>query len=418
MKIKEFWNELPAERRRVLTTIGFGSVILLFAYAIVKGPGDTTTVKRDQGIESNMLTGAPARELGYDGLVNRQVDTEKKVKELSTLLDKFASKLKKTEDEAEEHISRLTIELEEYQQQTKDDIQGALDSQSEALSDMEKQARLLGQNLSKKLNSQRQRVIPKDEIVALFDHELSESRSDQKDAYKTEGMVYGEAEEVEVDEEEVVKEESVFLPAGSIIQGVMLNGVDAPTSGKAKQDPMPVLVRIKHEAFLPNRFKMDVRECHTILGSYGDLSTERAFMRGEVFTCVREDGGIIEVSLDTYAVGEDGKVGVRGRLVSRSGSLIAKSMAAGFLSQLSQVFQPTAVSSINTSPDSDALFQAPDVGQATNSAAFAGSADAMERLADYFIDMAEEIFPVIEVDVGRKVDLIVKKGTWLRIKER
>lgn len=420
MSMKEKWEQLPAERRRVLTTLLFGSLVLLFAYAIVKGPGKVEVEKKEQGVESNMLTGAPAKELGYDGLVNRQIDTEKQVKKLTNMLDMFASKLKDTEKQAELKIGQLTAELEEYQSQSQSEIEEALEQQSAALSDIQKEALRMGRNLSAKVsaNSARQRIIPKDQVVALFDHELDSSTSRKKDdAYQTEGKVYGEEAPSEIDAEEEAKEQSVFLPAGSIIRGLMLNGVDAPTSGKTKQDPMPVLVRVKHEAFLPNRFKMDVKECHAILGAFGDLSTERAFMRGEVFTCIREDGGIIEVSLDTYAVGEDGKVGVRGRLVSRSGSLIAKAMTAGFLSQLSETFRPTAVNTLNTSPNSDTLFQAPNIGEATNAAAFAGSADAMERLADYFIDMAEEIFPVIEVDVGRKIELVVKKGTWLRIKE-
>ena len=47
-----------------------------------------------------------------------------------------------------------------------------------------------------------------------------------------------------------------------------------------------------------------------------DLASERAYLRTEPITCIREDGGAIEVPLDAYAVGEDGKVGVRGRLVN------------------------------------------------------------------------------------------------------
>jgi conjugal transfer pilus assembly protein TraB len=68
-----------------------------------------------------------------------------------------------------------------------------------------------------------------------------------------------------------------------------------------------------------------------ILSGYGDLSSERAYLRGETFSCIREDGGVIEAQLDSYAVGEDGKAGVRGRLVSKQGQMVAKSLIAGFL---------------------------------------------------------------------------------------
>ena len=52
------------------------------------------------------------------------------------------------------------------------------------------------------------------------------------------------------------------------------------------------------------------------------------YLRGETISCVREDGGVIETRLDSYAVGEDGKAGIRGRLVSKQGQLVAKSMMA------------------------------------------------------------------------------------------
>ncbi len=108
----------------------------------------------------------------------------------------------------------------------------------------------------------------------------------------------------------------LFIPAGSILTGVLLNGLDAPTGQGARQQPPPALVRIKHDALLPNRFRADVKECFVIVGGFGDLGSERAYLRAETLTCVRTDGGVIEVPLDAYAVGEDGKVGIRGRLVS------------------------------------------------------------------------------------------------------
>ncbi len=130
----------------------------------------------------------------------------------------------------------------------------------------------------------------------------------------------------------------IFIPAGSILTGVLLNGLDAPTGRKAKKEPMPVLFRIKKEAILPNRFHADVRECFLLAAGFGDLSAERAYFRGETFSCVRQDGGVIEVPMNAYATGEDGKNGVRGRVVSKQGALLAQSMMAGFLRGFSDAF--------------------------------------------------------------------------------
>jgi conjugal transfer pilus assembly protein TraB len=209
----------------------------------------------------------------------------------------------------------------------------------------------------------------------------------------------------------------LFIPAGSILTGVLLNGLDAPTGQGARQQPTPALVRIKHDAILPNRFRADVKECFAIVGGFGDLGSERAYLRAETLTCVRTDGGVIEVPLDAYAVGEDGKVGVRGRLVSKQGALLAKALQAGFLTAFSKVFtQVPATSFSNAATSGQVQFQSMFTPQAAEAGFAGGIGGAMDKLADYYMKMAENTFPVLEVDAGRGIELIVNKGTSLRLK--
>ena len=153
----------------------------------------------------------------------------------------------------------------------------------------------------------------------------------------------------------------LFMPAGSILSGTLITGLDAPTSNQSKQDPFPALLRVKHEAILPNRYRMDIKECFVIASGYGDLSSERAYMRAERISCVKKDGGIIETSMDAYSVGEDGKAGIRGRLVSKNGQLIAMTLLSGFVSGIAQAFAPQSVQSYQTgnNPSNQQQFQWP-----------------------------------------------------------
>jgi len=212
----------------------------------------------------------------------------------------------------------------------------------------------------------------------------------------------------------------VFIPAGSILTGVLLNGLDAPTGKKAKKEPMPVLFRIKKEAILPNRFHADVRECFLLAAGFGDLSAERAYFRGETFSCVRQDGGVIEVPMNAYATGEDGKNGVRGRVVSKQGALLAQSMMAGFLRGFSDAFGRNQIPVLMTgglgSLAGTTPFQSAFSSQSMEGGALKGAGYAMERLSHFYMDMAEEIYPVIEVDATRQVNFIVQKGTALKLK--
>lgn len=209
--------------------------------------------------------------------------------------------------------------------------------------------------------------------------------------------------------------DAIFIPAGGILSGVLLNGVDMPTGQSARQNPTPALVRIKDLALLPNRVRADVRECFVITSGFGEMSSERAFLRGETFSCIRADGGVIEVPINAYAVGEDGKVGLRGRVVSKQGALLSKSLMAGFLQGFSQLFSTQPVIPVSDGTSSSAQFQTMFSPEAMQGAAARGAGDAMERLADYYLDLADQLHPVLEVDAGRGVELILSAGFSVRL---
>jgi len=119
------------------------------------------------------------------------------------------------------------------------------------------------------------------------------------------------------------------MPAGSLFQGVLLNGMDAPTGRGYTSQPYPVTVRLTSLAFLPNQFSTNVRECFVIAAGVGRLDDERVHLRTERLSCVNPGGQIIDIPLEGYITGEDGKVGLRGTVVERTGALLARSALAG-----------------------------------------------------------------------------------------
>lgn len=219
-------------------------------------------------------------------------------------------------------------------------------------------------------------------------------------------------------EEAIKPQKDHFIPSGSLISGVTLNGLDALTSKGAKTDPFPLVVRVQTEAILPNNVTSDINECFITMSGYGDLSSERVLARGEKLSCQTLDGNVIEVPFPSYAVGEDGKAGLRGRLVTRTGSLIAKTAMAGFGAGVAAAFGKTPVPVIQTgAAGEDKVFQN-NLSQGTFESGMSGGASAaFERLAKYYMDMADQIYPVIEVDGGRQIDIFVTSGVKLSIKD-
>lgn len=211
--------------------------------------------------------------------------------------------------------------------------------------------------------------------------------------------------------------ESAFIPSGSMFTGVLLNGLDAPTSAVAQKNPTPVVIRVKREAVLPNYASIDVRECFLMAAGYGQLSSERALMRSENLSCVRHDGQVIESKLEAYIVGSDGKVGIPGRLVSKQGQMIAQSLIAGTLGGIGQSLGRSRVPSLNINPGAGQdIYQEDSVSSIAQGGLAGGLATSTNMIAKFYLDMAKETFPVVEVPAGEVATVIVTRGASLPLK--
>lgn len=192
--------------------------------------------------------------------------------------------------------------------------------------------------------------------------------------------------------------EGHYVPATTLIHGEFVSGLDAPTGPQAGRDPIPVIVRLKDLAFMPNRYRVDLDACHLLASGYGDLASERAYLRAERMSCIRNDGQIIDIAVEMSAIGDDSKAGVRGTLISKQGRAVANAAMAGFAEGLSRAFSRSSF--VGGSGGADVATQS-----------FAGGAgSSLDRISEYYLDMANQMFPVIQVSATRTVDFVVIKG--------
>ena len=103
-----------------------------------------------------------------------------------------------------------------------------------------------------------------------------------------------------------------------------------------------MLLRLLDHAVLPKQFCGRVKECLVVGAGYGDVSAERAYTRTESLSCVTRDGSAIDVAIRGYVAGEDGKAGMRGRLVSRQGQILANGLLASVASGMGTAPQQSA----------------------------------------------------------------------------
>ena len=197
-----------------------------------------------------------------------------------------------------------------------------------------------------------------------------------------------------------------FIPAGSFMPVAMLNGVDAPTGGQAQGNPLPIAFHVLDTANLANKYKLDIQDCRFIASAWGDLSSERTMARTETLTCII-DGDTVEIPVKGIVIGEDGKAGMRGRLVTKQGQILANALFAGALSGIGKAIQSA---STTTSISGGGITQTVDPGQVAQAGIGGGVGSAANSLAQYYIKQADKLFPVIETDGGRTVEILITKG--------
>ncbi|QHS09084.1 TrbI/VirB10 family protein [Sinimarinibacterium sp. NLF-5-8] len=202
-----------------------------------------------------------------------------------------------------------------------------------------------------------------------------------------------------------------YIPAGAFAPVVLLTGVEAGTSTSASSDPQPVLMRIEQAAILPGHAQYQTASCFALGSANGSMSTERAYVRLARLTCL--DKGrrlVLDEPLKGYLADSDGMFGLRGKLVERRGAVLAKSLLAGFVSGIGNAFSQAQGTTSTSALGATTSFSG---SAATKSAAFGGGAEAANRLADFYLQEAQAMFPVIEVPPRRKATLILTDGSAL-----
>jgi len=214
----------------------------------------------------------------------------------------------------------------------------------------------------------------------------------------------------------VPKPTADYVPAGSYAEAVVIAGADASASVQSQGDPRPVLLRLTSPAFgaavdgIASR--SDVEGCTVTGAAYGDLSSEKVYVRLQTMACAGDaPGTVIETPVSGFVAG-GGQAGVRGAVVSREGALVQRAFMAGLFSgfgeSANQAFRPQAVIGGGAAALTNTDFG--DIGRAGLGT---GAGTAGREIGDYLIRRAEQYQPVIQLSAGTPVTVVFLEGTWL-----
>ena len=205
---------------------------------------------------------------------------------------------------------------------------------------------------------------------------------------------------------------SWWLPAGAYAEAIVLAGVDASVGVSSQGDPRPLLLRLtgraRSAAAAGVALEADVTGCTLTGAAYGDLSSEKVYVRLRTMTCSGPDPGTVIETRVTGFVAGGGKAGVRGPVVSREGALVEKAFLAGLVSGAGE----TAAGMLRVPTGAEGSERA-DLGELGRAGLGAGAGSAGRKVADYLIRRAEQYQPVIQLQTGTRVTVVFIEGARL-----
>lgn len=198
-----------------------------------------------------------------------------------------------------------------------------------------------------------------------------------------------------------------YVPSGAFSNAIILEGADASAAVTASSTTMaPMQFKLTGELHLPdNHRNKKLQGCFVTAGTYGDISSERAIVRTERLSCVI-NGKHIDQPVKGH-VAFYGKNGIKGIPVMRNGQMLGLAFASGALGGLGN-----AVSQIGNTQAGLGATRTIEGSEVLRQSAGGGVSTAANKLADYYIQRAEQYHPVIPIGAANRVEVVFQEGFW------
>lgn len=428
--MKNYWNNLSPKTKSYSVIVLAVAVLAFTLYLFV---GGTETKERKVRLthdkQMSVLTDSDNAQIGLENVSGRVKYNDSRIQTLEEQIERLkkerdAEKNSTARDRAwQEKFDALTSEIQKQNAKIAELQEGGIAVMQERQTQAE-----AGRSKPKAADVSKEQA--KNVSTEVVPEQMFERPSDQVSIDPATGaaverrapmkisVISEEKPETKKPEKKKDANEATFyIPAGSILTGTIITGGDYPTGSGSQGSPTPALIRLSKTAILPNRYVSDVRECFLLASGHGELSSERAQLRAETLSCIRNDGKIIETRMSAYVAGEDGKAGVKGRLVSKQGQMIARTLVSGFMSGMAEAFDYDAVPVLATSSTGTVQYQENFSSEAAKGGLAKGLMNSLDRVSEFYMDLAEQMVPVVEVNAGRQVDIVVTAGTKLSIQK-
>ncbi|WP_342250368.1 TraB/VirB10 family protein [Sphingomonas sp. OTU376] len=206
---------------------------------------------------------------------------------------------------------------------------------------------------------------------------------------------------------------TIYLPPG-FMKARLLTGIDALASKDATSNPEPIIARVQAPAVLPNDVKANLAGCFVIGNATGSLAKERVEVQLVSISCVDfDEHAVVDQPIKGFFVDTDGKKGLSGKVVTRFGATLARTFIAGTISGIAQTVQGS-IGDVSTSALGSV--RSLDPADAAKAGIAGGFAKSSDKLTEFYLDLARQAGPVVEVGAAKDVVVVIQEGVALEIK--
>jgi len=204
------------------------------------------------------------------------------------------------------------------------------------------------------------------------------------------------------------EKKTVYLPAGTTLKGRIINSFPAPVGGERFP---AVLIELEGHARLPNNYRLDLSRCLVIAKAEGSYVLERAKLETYKLSCILKNGKVIEVSPKGMVIsGEDGLEGVRGKFLNVNREQLLTYFGGTTLSGFFSALQQGQITRFSTP-----FGTTTDIKNEFLYALYGSLAQTWNEFAKFYLEQAKNIVPVVVVQAGIPVYIVLVDGVSLEV---
>lgn len=406
-------NQLVKNNQRYLWGLILGAVVVGggAVYGVnkwINAPKEETPQfeEEDKPIEPD-LTGAIANT--FDGKVSSQVitDAQAESKENREALKKVLNKL----EEMDSRLTEMDKEREEFKKKM-DDFKQGQNELFDQVNDVKENPAMYNEPVNQSGQvADRKKMNPSVNVPAS-NYQQNGGVISLSEPYTPKKSGGFERKEYTKKGKGSSSTSRFYVPSGAFSNAIILEGADASAAVTASSTTMaPMQFKLTGELHLPdNHRNKKLQGCFVTAGTYGDISSERAIVRTERLSCVI-NGKHIDQPVKGH-VAFYGKNGIKGIPVMRNGQMLGLAFVSGALGGLGN-----AVSQIGNTQVGLGAARTIEGSEVLRQSAGGGVSTAANKLADYYIQRAEQYHPVIPIGAANRVEVVFQEGFWAEFVE-